>query len=99
MLTLSRDQEQRALLLEILRDNDAIDRPLTFEGVQRTMDTLGQSVSANDLRKLLRYLEGRGLVCLTLRSALGGVRHRHEKSDDIVLVRLTPNGLDQAGAQ
>lgn len=88
------EQERRLLILEILRDNGAIDRPLSFNAVQRTMDTLGQSVSAADLRKLLVYLQGRNNVALTLRSQLGGAKHSNERADDIMLVKLTPDGID-----
>ena len=98
-MRINRAIAQRGQILRVLEENRGIEVAVDFTVLLRTLDTLGASLSAHDLRDCLRYLADKGYVALTRwrdlaafrpdRLPRGGLR-----PDDIVSVKLSPAGLD-----
>jgi hypothetical protein len=92
-----REPFDRGKILTILQENRGMELPIEFGMLQRVLDTMGTALSAYDLREHLTYLQGKEYVSLTRRRDLARpdrmARGVH-RPDDIVSVRLTPQGAD-----
>ena len=100
-MRVNRQVYERGQILQVLAQNRAIELPIEFGLLLRTLDTLGVSLSAHDLRDRLQYLAEKAYVILQRRRDLKGFRldrtpRGSDRPDDIVCVKLAAKGLDLA---
>jgi len=87
----------RGRVLQTLADNEALASPMSFVLLLRTLDTIGVSVSARELRGELEYLTAKGYAELRRRADMPGwARERMSagRPTDVIAVKLLPRGLD-----